>query len=245
MMVPHLNLRTIKSEQRWNQHARHALSELNRRTQIDRRGDLWLRELRQLSSSCQPAQWQVNKEMTSQLAGGPIQRGSRLRRCWDLPWSLWPLCVTAGHCSPSWSPFSVFVKPPLITPVRLLHSVSADSTRRMSVWVEIRKFNTEFNLVFCYIFQVQEISRCQQYVSSLYKSRALTKICNLFIFLAVLWLSISIRNWVVLGPWHSFTVVFEFILPGFYMMVSNLEELRKSWQEKQTDSNTNSEPCCS
>ena len=94
------------------------------------------------SSSCQPALWQVNNEMTSQLAGGSIERRSRLRRCWDSLWSLWSLCVTAGHCPP-WSPFSVFVTAPLIRPAGLLHSKSADLTFWMTVWMDFISYKWE------------------------------------------------------------------------------------------------------
>lgn len=95
------------------------------------------------SSSCQPALWQVNNEMTSQLAGGWIQRRNRLRRCRDLPWSLWSLLCDSWPLPPPWSPFSVFVTAPLIMPAGLLHSKSADLTYWVTAWaysIHIGKF---------------------------------------------------------------------------------------------------------
>lgn len=80
------------------------------------------------SSSCRPALWWVNNDTTSQLAGGWIQRRNRLRRCWDLPWSLLSPLRDSWPLPPSWSPFSVFVTAPLITPAGLLHSKSAEPT---------------------------------------------------------------------------------------------------------------------
>lgn len=123
------------------------------------------------SSSCQPAQWQVNNEMTSQLAGGWIQRRNRLRRCWDLPWSLWSLLVTAGHCSPR-PPFSVFVRAPLITPAGQLHSKSADLTYWWTVLMDnIQRGNvltwcvTHSNL----LFQLQVFAKIMKDALSVWK----------------------------------------------------------------------------